>query len=97
MSSRGEDDRYPDDVQHVARGTLTGSMLTIADLHAEDQEGEPVQVGGLVRRYRGSRRIDAIDTLIAATAFTEDVPIVILNAKHFNFIPGLLVLNSVAE
>ncbi len=34
-----------------------------------------------------------MDALIAATALTEEVPVVPLHAKHFRFIPGLVTMN----
>lgn len=56
-----------------------------------------IQAGRLLRRWRRSHGIGAMDALIAATALAEEVAIVTLNAKHFNFIPGLVVLNPMAE
>ncbi len=53
--------------------------------------------GRLVRQWRRSHGIGVIDAVIAATALVEEVPVLTLNAKHFNFIPGLVVLNPVAE
>ena len=55
-----------------------------------------VQAGRLVRRWRRSHGIGAIDALIAATALVEEIPVITLNAKHFSFIPGLVVLNPLA-
>ena len=56
-----------------------------------------IQAGRLVRRWRRSHGIGIIDAVIAATALVEEVPVLTLNAKHFHFIPGLVVLNPVAE
>lgn len=54
-----------------------------------------VQAGRLVRRWRRTHGIGVVDALIAATALVEEVPVLTLNWKHFNFIPGLVVLNPV--
>ncbi len=55
-----------------------------------------VEAGRLVRQWRRSHGIGVIDALIAATALAEEVPVLTLNARHFDFIPGLVVLNPVA-
>lgn len=54
-----------------------------------------MQAGRLVRRWRRSHGMGLVDALITATALTEEVPVLTLNAKHFNFVPGLLMINPV--
>lgn len=46
----------------------------------------------LMERHVLARRLDAADALIAATALARDEPLVTGNLKHFNFIPGLVVM-----
>ncbi len=54
-----------------------------------------MQAGRLVRQWRRSHGMGLLDAVIAATALTEGVPVLTLNAKHFYFIPGLVMINPV--
>ncbi len=54
-----------------------------------------MHAGRLVRQWRRSHGMGLIDALIAATALTEEIPVLTLNAKHFSFIPGLVMINPV--
>ncbi len=47
------------------------------------------QAGKLLKQYRPSTGLDAIDALIAATAKHNDVGLVTLNIKHFAMFKGL--------
>lgn len=49
--------------------------------------------GRLVRQWRRSHGLGLVDALIGATALTLEVPVVTLNVRHFQCIPGLVVLD----
>jgi predicted nucleic acid-binding protein len=46
----------------------------------------------LAGEIRAKNNIDLIDATIAATAVSEKLPIVTLNKKHFQKIPGLKLI-----
>ena len=46
--------------------------------------------GRLLKKYRPSSGLDAIDALIAATAKHNDIELVTLNIKHFAMFEGLV-------
>lgn len=84
-------ERLSEDGEHIV------DSLILPFLAIDVESDISMQAGRLVRRWRRSHGIGVIDALIAATALTEEVPIVTLNTKHFKFIPGLVVLNPSAE
>lgn len=55
------------------------------------------EAGRLPRQWRQSHGLGLIDALIAATGLSQGVPVVTLNAKHFHFIPGFVVINPLAQ
>ena len=55
------------------------------------------QAGRLVRRFRRSHGLGMLDAVIAATALLEESPVLTMNTRHFAPVPGLVVVNPLAD
>ena len=53
--------------------------------------------GRLVRQWRRSHGLGLVDALIGATALSLEIPVLTLNTKRFQRIPGLLVITPTAD
>lgn len=53
--------------------------------------------GRLVGQWRRSHGLGLVDALIGATALSLEIPVLTLNTKRFQRIPGLLVITPTAD
>ncbi len=76
-----------------ARGEAMLEALMSAFAVIPADQAVCIEAGRLVRQFRRSHGMGMIDAIIAATALSVDCPLLTLNARHFHFIPGVLVIN----